>query len=247
MQRKQAAEKEIFLDSGSTCGLFKDPELVQGIRKADVKAELETNGGYKSISQQADTPGYGDVYFAKDAMANICSVSEMARKYRVTLNSQKENAFLIHMEDGRIIKFPCNDKGLYTRGASNKNWLAGSEQVFGLKDKLRKGAKPEEKKKVSAKSKRRSKSKITRGDRVEGFTRRKVLRARRTRRLYHILGAPSIGELKKCIRQNVIKNYPVVVEDINLAEMIFGRDVATLKGKTARPRPKHVVFELMLV
>ena len=43
------------------------------------------------------------------------------------------------------------------------------------------------------------------------------------------------------IRQNIIQNFSVTVEDIEIAEKIFGPDVSTLKVKTTRQRPKVVV------
>ena len=43
------------------------------------------------------------------------------------------------------------------------------------------------------------------------------------------------------IRQNIIQNLPVMAEDIEIAEKIFGPDVSTLKGITTRKRPKVVV------
>ena len=39
---------------------------------------------------------------------------------------------------------------------------------------------------------------------------------------------------------NHIKNCPVSIEDIGLAEQIFGKDVPVLKGKTVRPKSKEV-------
>ena len=40
------------------------------------------------------------------------------------------------------------------------------------------------------------------------------------------------------IRQNIIHNFPVTVEDIEIAEKIFGPDVYTLKRRTMRQIPK---------
>ena len=47
------------------------------------------------------------------------------------------------------------------------------------------------------------------------------------------------------IRQNIIQNLPVMVEDIDIAEKIFGNDVSTLKGITTRQRTKVVVDDFM--
>ena len=50
--------------------------------------------------------------------------------------------------------------------------------------------------------------------------------------LMHTLGCPSVAYLKHIIKINAIKDCPVTVDDIILAEKIFGPDVASLKGKT---------------
>ena len=56
-----------------------------------------------------------------------------------------------------------------------------------------------------------------------------------------MVGALTFINLKMMIRQNIIQNYPVTVEYIEIAEKIFGPDVSTLKVKTTRQRPKVVV------
>jgi hypothetical protein len=40
---------------------------------------------------------------------------------------------------------------------------------------------------------------------------------------------------------NAIANNPVTIDDINLAEKIYGTDIGNLKGKTTRTKPKPVV------
>ena len=61
--------------------------------------------------------------------------------------------------------------------------------------------------------------------------------------MYHSLNAPDIAELKRFIRQNIMRNCPVTTEDVILAEKIFGRDVPTLKGKSARTKSVPVKNE----
>ena len=56
----------------------------------------------------------------------------------------------------------------------------------------------------------------------------------------HGMSAPTYADLGKVVRMNLIKNCPVSMEDIRLAEKVFGRDVPVLKGKTVRPRSKQV-------
>ena len=38
------------------------------------------------------------------------------------------------------------------------------------------------------------------------------------RKLYHMVGAPTFRKFKMMIKQNIIKNFPVTVEDIEIEE-----------------------------
>ena len=71
--------------------------------------------------------------------------------------------------------------------------------------------------------------------------------AKKARKLYHILGAPSTQNFKHIIRGNMIKDCPVIEKDIDLAEAIFGPDLATLKGKTPRRTPRLILVDLIQV
>ena len=47
--------------------------------------------------------------------------------------------------------------------------------------------------------------------------------------------------MKAIIWMNAIKNNPVTTEDVDIAEKIFGPDVATLRGKTSRHAPVPII------
>ena len=70
-----------------------------------------------------------------------------------------------------------------------------------------------------------------------GYTQRQIRQANRARSLYHIVGAPTVENFKKVLRQNIVTNCPITYKDANTAEAIFGPDVSALKGKTVRDRP----------
>ena len=73
------------------------------------------------------------------------------------------------------------------------------------------------------------------------YTERQVAQAKKAREFYHSMGCPSIPDLMAILRMNLVKNNPVTVEDVKLAEKIFGPDISTLKGKTTRRKPLPVV------
>ena len=65
-------------------------------------------------------------------------------------------------------------------------------------------------------------------------------RAIAARRFYHDVNAENLDNMKVFIRTNQAKNVPISTEDFDLANNIFGKDVATCKGKWVRPKPKVV-------
>ena len=66
-------------------------------------------------------------------------------------------------------------------------------------------------------------------------------RAIKARELYENLGAPTIASLKTLLKYNLIKNCDVSVQDVEIAERIFGPDIAALKGKSVRQNPNQVL------
>ena len=51
----------------------------------------------------------------------------------------------------------------------------------------------------------------------------------------------------KIITINVIKQYPVTVEDLDICEKVFGRDIYTLKGKTVNTKPNSLVNDYIYI
>ena len=77
-------------------------------------------------------------------------------------------------------------------------------------------------------------------DNLQGFSQRQIEQAKRARKLYHIMGLPSMHDFTELIKNNMLYNCPINVQDINNSIEIYGTPVATLKGKATRKKPEVV-------
>ena len=207
----------LMLDSGTTISLFCNPDLVTDVRDSKEVLSLTTNAGLKIIDKEATVNGFGTVHFDKESIANIFGLQDLVERYQVTMDSKKENAFLVHTTNG-IVRFKANGKGLYIYEPTDRYLSEVKEKKKGETSHLQ-----------------------TVRENRKGFTQREYDRALQARKLMHIVGAPTVDNFKSMLRQNIIVNCPITTQDVTNAEKIFGKDVSSLKGKSTRPRPTTVI------
>ena len=67
------------------------------------------------------------------------------------------------------------------------------------------------------------------------YTKKEYDNTFRVQETYQKLGYLSIQDFKDLIKSDMIKNCPVSIKNIEIAELIFGPDIYSLKGKSTRP------------
>jgi hypothetical protein len=197
-----------------------NPDLVTDIQVSENPVSMTTNAGNKTITLEATVPGNGTTLFDPNQIANIYGFSHMADDHRITYDSNVEDAFNVYLPDG-MIKFERTNDGLYAyRPSENyKKKIAESNNMTPLD---------------------LTNMVTTVKENKMGFTQKQYENAKKARRLYHIVGCPTVENFK-----HIIKNCPVTPEDVNIAEKIFGGDIGTLKGKSTRRRPTPVKDDLV--
>jgi len=84
-------------------------------------------------------------------------------------------------------------------------------------------------------------------DNKKNYTGREFQRVQLGREGYGMFACSSIKDFKFMVQHNMINNCPITIEDINITEKIFGKDIYALKGKTTRQKPISVVTEYTII
>ena len=205
----------VLLDSDSTNTIFCNQAYVTNIRKAEKPFGIQTNGGTLIVTKQCNILHLGTHWFNENAITNI-SLADMSKKFRVAMDTQKENALIVHL-NGKKIKFSQMPGDVYARKPKDNN----DETINHNKQK-------------------ETQNYLTVQDNYKFLSNRQIKKVQEVKRLQNTLGTPSNADLKTIITMNMIQNDQITHEDINLAEQTFGKSIDTIKGKTIR---KNEIFD----
>jgi hypothetical protein len=183
-------DNDLVIDSGSTIeATIKNPDLVSNLKASNRPLTMTTNAGKKVLNVEAEMPGVSRAYLDTEAMANILSLSYITDKYRVTMDSAVEDAFIVHLPKGNTVKFTRKKQRLYTfrvpdsviamlrakKGMSNEIELSGSnvDRVIQLVDSVK--------------------------ENLKGFTKRQIKRAKEACHWERCIYLPPDWSLKQAI------------------------------------------------
>ena len=235
-----------LMDSGATHTTVCNPNMVQDIREAQYPLDMSTNVGERMIEHDARLGRYPSrVYFDENGKANVLAMSEMINLgYRVTFDSDTDNAFIVHCGGGRQMRF-VHRKGVYVFEHPNdahdpdgSEWTSlvarGNEPLTNRQPffNVYQGRTGYSAMETAMPTVRKNK---------EGFTRTQVKKAMDARSAMHIVGAPTERRLKEALRAGLFKNCDITEQAIDHAAAIYGKDTSTLKGKSTRLTPKKSV------
>ena len=176
-------------------------------------------------------------------MTNNLALCNVTKQCRVSYDSGSESAFIVHRSEKNgspDLKFVEHQCGLHI-------WQPATRKAIQLAQKTKdKEPEPET---IFVETVEENK---------KSFTKKEIEGARRARRLYATMFYPTDKKLKWMITHGQIKNCDVTVRDVDVAHQIWGKGIATLKGKMVRKKlhaacpeevmiPRKQVFEAISV
>jgi hypothetical protein len=103
----------ILLDNQSTIDVFTNSCLLKNLRNSSTYMKIHSTGGITDTNLIGDLPGYGEVWYHPHGIANILSLSNLIKKYKITYSSSDGNTFKVTKPDGAVRVFEHSDTGLY--------------------------------------------------------------------------------------------------------------------------------------
>ena len=105
--------KSILLDSGSTFSCCNSSEMLVNIRDSVKPINGLSNGGVMVKDKEGDLT----VFFKRTtivfSLRNIISLSDMRKRFRITMDKSKDTAIPVHIAENKVMEFIEVCVGLY--------------------------------------------------------------------------------------------------------------------------------------
>jgi len=197
--------------------------MLSNIRKTKTPIRLKgIDGNSIDVEEEGQLLGYGTVYYHPSVAANVLSFFNIAKRFKsVVYNNQEQDAFIVKRDDDTFLEFVPSKEGLYYYDYRNSIARSMMKPVRSTTMVVE-----------SVETMRRN------------FMKKELKQAEEARRLYVMMGRPSVHDFANMIKKGKILNNPVSMDDYKIAETIYGKDLGVIKGKTVRTKPNPVMIDI---
>ena len=157
------------------------------------------------VNEIGELANYGTVLFSKKAAANVISLSRTSVSEGFTVTFEQDIGFEVTNKFGSKLYFDYIDHGIYACDFSPTVQDEINNTIFRI---------------------------TTVADNELMYTKREIQKARQARQLQKRLSYPTSNELIEMIKWRNISNNPCTEQDEKRADLIYGKDISSLKEKT---------------
>ena len=203
------SKNELLLDNQASLNIFGNKDLLTNIRTAEKPISLSgIQAGAKAVkvNKIGDFHDFGAVYYSEGAAANILSFASQVNAGSKIVYDGKADVFTLT---------PVSGKRTYTFKRKN---VRGSENRFYSCD-------------VAAANNETVLVQTVK-DNLQMFTKREIGQAHKAREMLGRMGFPSVKDAIDMVSSGA--NYEITGKDFQVADAIWGKDMASMKGKTTR-------------
>ena len=224
-----------YLDGCLTVTAFKSNKYLKDIQAVRGGIKINCNAGAVSTNLRR-TYGWLKVWYLPDGIADIFSMHELKKAYRITYDSWY-GYYIVHTPKGEV-QFYKDKQGLpyINMEKSNKAVAMTLLQQEKWAFDARKSVLETEVLFIQ-----------TIQGNYEGFTKCEVTKAKKARRAQAMMRTPSEKDYKGMVSNNRIANCPITLSIVSNACAIFGPDLASIRGKTVQRTSAPVVADYMAV
>ena len=96
---KKCSDEYLVGDSGAGCSVIANPALLTHIRKSKRAMNIHCNSGITTTTLIGHLKGFGWVWHNPHGIANIISLSKLATKHHVTMDTSIDNAIYVNKQN----------------------------------------------------------------------------------------------------------------------------------------------------
>jgi hypothetical protein len=215
--------KDLLLDNQSTVSIVNDPSLVKDLVRDPRGVRIYTNGGHIDADWRGVStilPKLRNVWFNSDSVANIFSLAEVKKHYRVTMDSEQSDTFKVYYGKDDVYEFE-EKNGLYVF----KNDI--DTKVL---EEVRQYSFAQSRQIENTNSNRNEEDHQHR----ELYTQRQIKDADKAVELIRNMGYINPDRLIFMLNHGMIKNCPIESTDVRRAIQLYGPLAAMVQGKSTR-------------
>ena len=231
VQGEALPDNRAYLDGCSTVTAFKTHRYLKGIKSVRNGIKINCNAGAVTTNE-VGSYGQMKVWYIPNGIANIFSMHELEKHYRITYDSW-EGFYQVHTPRGTV-KFHKDEQGLPYIDLDKS-----SKEAVTMLMQLGQHASTDQ---TEGNAEHTMLVETVR-ENFEGFTKNEVLKAKQARRAQAMMGNPSEKDFKGVVSNHLISNCPITVHDITNSRAIHGPALASVRGKTVRRAPAPVVMD----
>jgi hypothetical protein len=224
-----------YLDGCLTVMTFKNKRFLKEIRTVEGGIKINCNAGAVTTNKKGNF-GRLNVWYLPDGIADIFSMHELKKMYRITYDSW-EGFYVVHTPRGKVY-FHKDEQGLPYIDLTESGHEAARMLLQMAKD-----TKTDDNRAVKVGA---NFVQMVCGN-YEGCTKQEILQAKEAHRGQAMLGNPSEKDYQGLVSRNLINNCPFSSSNVSNARAIFGPDLASVRGKTVRKKPAPVVGDYVAV